>query len=66
VNDQENVSVHVSNPVYHDRGMFFKGFTTFSISTQPFNWDVNRRFKDFEWLHACLKNRYCAHVVEIV
>lgn len=66
VHEKENISVQVTNPVYHDRGMFLKGYTTFSISTQPFNWDVNRRFKDFEWLHVCLKNRYCAHIVFVM
>lgn len=43
--------------------MFFKGYTTFHVNTQPFNWDVNRRFKDFEWLRQCLVNRYCASIV---
>lgn len=43
--------------------MFLKGYTTFHINTQPFNWDVNRRFKDFEWLRQCLVNRYCASIV---
>ncbi len=58
-----NIQVMVINPKYHNNGLFSLGFTTFEVFTQPFNWKVNRRYKDFEWLQRCLANRFSGYYV---
>jgi len=63
VSDQK-VVVQVSNPELVQSGNIIKGkFTVFTISTQPFGWEVKRRYSDFEWLHKCLVKRFSAHYV---
>jgi len=59
------VKIMVTNPKYHNNGVFRFGYTTFEVFTQPFNWRVTRRFKDFQWLRESLVNRFSASSVAI-
>lgn len=53
----------VTNPKYHDNGIFRLGYTTFEILTEPFHWRAIRRYKDFEWLHKALVSRFSGSFV---
>lgn len=59
----KNVKIMVLNPKYNDNGLFRFGYTSFEVFTQPFNWRVTRRFKDFEWLHKSIENRFPAYFI---
>jgi PX domain len=56
---REETKIIVSNPKYHDSGIFRLGYTTFEILTEPFHWRAIRRYKDFEWLHKSLAAKFC-------
>ena len=66
VQRRNEIKIMVTNPKYHTNGVFRFGYTTFEIWTQPFNWRVTRRFKDFEWLHKALVSRFSACSVDVI
>lgn len=53
----------VTNPKYHDSGIFRLGYTTFEILTEPFHWRAVRRYRDFEWLYKALTSKFCGSFV---
>lgn len=65
-NSREEVRIVVGNPKYHTNGVFKFGYTSFEVWTQPFNWRVTRRFKDFEWLRKVLSSRFSGCTVGFV
>ena len=43
--------------------MFSSGSISFQIKTMPFEWEVKREFKDFEWLHDILELMYPGNIM---
>jgi hypothetical protein len=53
-----NVEITISNPLVTEGGIFSKSYVTYLVRTTPFNFEVRRRFSDFEWLHNILTAQY--------
>ena len=53
-----NIEITISNPLVTEGGLFSKSFVTYLVKTTPFNFEVRRRFSDFEWLHNILMAQY--------
>ena len=47
-------------------GLFSFSYVSYKIRTEPLGVEVSRRFKQFEWLHSSLKNRFPANYVSLV
>lgn len=47
-------SVQLSNPEKKEGSLFSKSYVTYTIKTIPFQYEVKRRFSDFEWLRGLL------------
>ena len=64
LSDEENVSVKITRAEkIKPSGVFSSNYVVYHIKTEPFNIEVKRRYKQFEWLHQCLKNRFPANYV---
>ena len=46
----DNVEVKIKSYKKVDKGLFSKSYFSFLIETLPLNFNVNRRYSDFEWL----------------
>jgi hypothetical protein len=57
LNDNE-VKVTVANPITVEGGMFSKSYIKYDVTTQPFNWTVERRYSDFDALRKLLQKYY--------
>lgn len=44
-------------------GLFSSNYVVYHIRTEPLNIEVKRRYKQFEWLHQCLQNRFPVNYV---
>ena len=53
-----NVEITISDPLVNEGGIFSKSYVTYLVKTKPFNFEVRRRFSDFEWLHNILMAQY--------
>jgi len=53
-----NIEITISNPLVIEGGLFSKSYVTYLVKTTPFNFEVRRRFSDFEWLHNILMAQY--------
>ena len=62
--DVKDIKVEVSDPEEVKTGILVNNYTVFTVKTQPFNWNVKRRYRDFEWLHKSLHRRFSAHYVK--
>jgi len=54
----KDVKVIVSNPVVVEGGMFGKSYIKFLVTTQPFEWKVERKFTDFDTLRKLIQKFY--------
>ena len=54
----ENIQIRVGNYEKVKGNLFSKSYISYLITTLPLNWQVRRRFSDFEWLHQMLVNTY--------
>ena len=54
----DNIIIIVGSPEKVEGGIFSKSYVSYLITTQPLNWNVRRRFSDFEWLRQTLINHY--------
>lgn len=50
----EDFKVILSKPEKKEGGLFSKSYITYLISTPTFNYEVRRRYSDFEWLRSTL------------
>ena len=50
----DNIEVIINSVKKVDKGIFSKSFYSFSITTNPLNFNVNRRYSDFDWLRERL------------
>ena len=54
----DNIQIKVGSFEKVEGKMFSKSYVSYLITTMPFNWNVRRRFSDFEWLRQTLVNNY--------
>ena len=54
----EKIQIKVGKHEKVEGKLFSKSYVTYLITTMTFNWNVKRRFSDFEWLHQILANTY--------
>jgi hypothetical protein len=45
------------------KNILSKAYITYKIMTLPFNYSVNRRYSDFEWLRQTLSSLYSGHLI---
>ena len=60
---KKNIEISVGFPEKKEGGMFNKSFISYLITTQPFNYQVRKRYNDFVWLRSVLKKIYINCVV---
>ena len=46
----DNIEIKINSYKLVDNGFFSKSYYNFQIETKPLNYNVNRRYSDFEWL----------------
>ena len=54
----DNIQIKVGSFEKVEGKIFSKSYVSYLITTMPFNWNVRRRFSDFEWLRQTLVNNY--------
>ena len=54
----DNIQIKVGSFEKVEGKIFSKAYVSYLITTMPFNWNVRRRFSDFEWLRQTLVNYY--------
>ena len=57
LNDKE-IKVVISNPKTVDGGMFGKSHIKYVVTTQPLDWRVERRYRDFDTLKKLIQKYY--------
>ena len=60
---KKNIEISVGFPEKKEGGMFNKSFTSYLVTTQPFNYQVRKRYSDFHWLRSILKKLYINCVI---
>ena len=53
-----NIKITVGSFEKVEGKIFSKSYVSYLVTTMPFNWNVRRRFSDFEWLRQTLVNHY--------
>ena len=59
----ENVTIEMSLGEKKAGKIFSKSYMNFIISTSPLNFNVKRRYSDFEWLRQILLHLYSSNVI---
>ena len=54
----QKIKIVVANPVTVEGGMFGKSYIKYEVTTEPFNWTVERRYSDFDALRKLLQKYY--------
>ena len=60
---KKNIEISVGFPEKKEGGMFNKSFISYLVTTQPFNYQVRKRYNDFVWLRSTLKKLYINCVI---
>lgn len=62
-----NITVDVSNPeIVKGKSLGLKtSYTVYTIKCTQFDWEVKRRYSDFDWLYNCLVKRFPANYVRL-
>ena len=58
ISNCNNIQITVGSFEKVEGKIFSKSYVSYLITTMPFNWNVRRRFSDFEWLRQTLVNHY--------
>ena len=58
-----DIKIVVSSPEKIDNGIFSKSYINYLITTFPFNYQVRRRYSDFEWLRNALLVLYPGNII---
>ena len=61
--NDKTVTVEVKNPSEKSGGIFSKSFILYDVITSPMNWNVQRRFSDFDALRQLLVKYYPSYHV---
>jgi len=59
----DNIRVKLSSPKKVEGKMFQKAFISYKVNTEPFNFEMNKRYSDFLWLKKMLSLIYINCVV---
>ena len=59
----DNIKVKLSSPKKVEGKMFQKAFISYTVNTEPFNFEMNKRYSDFLWLKKMLSLIYVNCVV---
>jgi hypothetical protein len=54
----DNIQITVGSFEKVEGNFFSKSYVTYLVTTAPFNWNVRRRFSDFEWLRQTLVTNF--------
>jgi hypothetical protein len=60
---KKNIQITVGFPEKNEGGMLSKSFISYLVNTQPFNYEVRKRYSDFVWLRSTLKKIYINCVI---
>ena len=63
ISDEKNLVIKISQPKIVEGNFFSKSYVTYLVETNPFGFQVRRRFNDFIWLHDMLKQLYINAIV---
>ena len=58
ISTKNDVEITISDPQKTEGGLFSKSYITYLIKTKPFQFEVRRRFRDFNWLRGILTSQY--------
>ena len=58
ISNCNNIQITVGSFEKVEGKIFSKSYVSYLVTTMPFNWNVRRRFSDFEWLRQTLVNHY--------
>jgi len=58
ISEEKNLIIKISQPKIVEGNFFTKSYITYLVETNPFGFQVRRRFNDFLWLHDILKSLY--------
>ena len=52
------LSISIQNPKEVDKGVFGQNYVLYEMVTEPFGWNVKRRYSDFDWLRRLIVKLY--------
>ena len=61
--NEKPITVVIKNPKEKDQGVFGQNYILYEMITNPFEWSVNRRYSDFDWLRKLLVKFYPGFIV---
>ena len=53
--NNNELKITVKNPKEKEGGVFGKNYVLYEVHTEPFGWNVERRYSDFDWLRKLLQ-----------
>jgi sorting nexin-7/30/sorting nexin-8 len=60
----KNIIVNISEySKIEAKNILSKSYITYKVMTLPFNYSVNRRYSDFEWIRQILSSLYAGHLI---
>ena len=60
----QNINIEITKPEKIDGGFFSKSYITYLITTSaPYNFEVRRRYSDFEWLRSILSCHFPSFLI---
>ena len=54
ISNVNHIKINLGYPLVVEGGFFSRSYVTYSINTIPFNFNVRKRYSDFEWLRNIL------------
>ena len=63
ISEEKNLTIKISQPKLVEGNFFTKSYITYLVETNPFGFQVRRRFNDFFWLHDILKSLYINAII---
>ncbi len=63
ISDEKNLIIKISQPKIVEGNFFTKSYLTYLVETNPFGFQVRRRFNDFLWLRDILKSLYINAII---
>ena len=58
ISNNKDITIKISLPEKVDKGTFSKSYTTYLVETLPLNFQVRKRYSDFEYLYNSLISLY--------
>ena len=57
------IAVHIQDYDIKKGGLFDSNYAMFIVKTRPYQWEVKRRYTDFDWLRKTLMRMYPGYIV---